>query len=443
MKMLGSRHSKFIETELDTEFSDFTQCQPGNRPIKTEPESDYSYDIIFQTEKRPMTQKLESIFHPKLPNLCMTPSNKLLHYGSTPRTSTPYSAEQVALEKERLQIEKERLELERRRMDIEKKRSDVFHGIMAAHIFPSLADVLTESLGIDDSFGPLDLSLGNMETNVTNFGRSLEENDFLNQSALVETTHTDTKLTDSSSIQDLSQPADLLVHYPTWAQETEAFDDNGEVGLVELVVDMEEDIKDIKPYPYTNHKSLGSTGDGSDYSSDSSDQGSDMNNNDGMIVLEKVAVKSEPLLPDESILYTCDMDNDNSDTESDSNMSSEGPHAWSKKKRPGRKKGQTSSVYHLWEFIRDLLKDPKFCPKIIKWENKPEGIFRVVQSNEVAKLWGSKKKNRSKMTYEKLSRSLRYSRKEGYFADIPKDKGYPKKLCFKFGPKSHGWEKYS
>lgn len=67
-----------------------------------------------------------------------------------------------------------------------------------------------------------------------------------------------------------------------------------------------------------------------------------------------------------------------------------------------------SSVYHLWEFIRDLLKDPKFCPKIIKWENKPEGIFRVVQSNEVAKLWGSKKKNRSKMTYEKLSRSLRY-----------------------------------
>jgi hypothetical protein len=34
-----------------------------------------------------------------------------------------------------------------------------------------------------------------------------------------------------------------------------------------------------------------------------------------------------------------------------------------------------------------------------------------------------------------------YSRKEGYFEDVPKDGGYPKKLCFKFGPKSHGWKK--
>ena len=34
----------------------------------------------------------------------------------------------------------------------------------------------------------------------------------------------------------------------------------------------------------------------------------------------------------------------------------------------------------------------------------------------------------------------RYSRKEGYFDALPKDKGYPKKLCFKFGPKSHGWK---
>ena len=34
---------------------------------------------------------------------------------------------------------------------------------------------------------------------------------------------------------------------------------------------------------------------------------------------------------------------------------------------------------------------------------------------------------------------FRYSRKEGYFDDIPKDKGYPKKLCFKFGKKAYGW----
>lgn len=109
------------------------------------------------------------------------------------------------------------------------------------------------------------------------------------------------------------------------------------------------------------------------------------------------------------------------------------------RKRPGRKKGQVSKVYHLWEFIRDMLADPRYCPNVIKWENEEEGIFRVIQSETVAALWGAKKNNRTKMTYEKMSRSIRYSRKEGYFADIPKNRGYPKKLCFKFGGKAHGW----
>lgn len=66
-------------------------------------------------------------------------------------------------------------------------------------------------------------------------------------------------------------------------------------------------------------------------------------------------------------------------------------------------------MYHLWEFIRDLLHDDRYCPRIIKWESEDEGIFRVVKSDEVAKHWGSKKNNRSKMTYEKLSRSLRWA----------------------------------
>ncbi|XP_070198757.1 ETS-related transcription factor Elf-5-like [Littorina saxatilis] len=107
------------------------------------------------------------------------------------------------------------------------------------------------------------------------------------------------------------------------------------------------------------------------------------------------------------------------------------------RKKPGRKKGQVSKVLHLWEFIRDLLNDPNTSPSLITWENEEEGVFRVMQSSEVARLWGEKKKNKRTMTYEKLSRSLRYSRKEGYFDSLPKDRGYPKKLCFKFGPKSH------
>lgn len=253
-----------------------------------------------------------------------------------------------------------------------------------------------------------------------------------------------------SSIYELSQPSDLLVHFPMWSvsQPLVNCDGTNELGQVQYEVEVPTD-GSLTSYPH----SPGSTGDHSDYSSDSS--GADLNHRQGMIALQRmghshrdpalseIEVKSEPNtgLPDPSILpskYYEDEDDVMSETDSDEHSSSS-----EKKKRPGRKKGQTSSVYHLWEFIRDLLHDERYCPRIIKWESEEEGIFRVVKSDEVAKQWGSKKNNRSKMTYEKLSRSLRYSRKEGYFADIPKDRGLPKKLCFKFGPKAHGWHKNS
>ncbi|XP_061182783.1 protein C-ets-2-like isoform X2 [Saccostrea echinata] len=315
--------------------------------------------------------------------------------------------------------------------------ADVFNGIMAAHIFPSLADVLTESLSADD-FGPLDLSLNSM-TGTASDARGLDESDFLNPTALSE----------ESSIYELSQPQDLLVHFPMWSvsQPLVNIDDSSELGRVQYEVEVPAD-GSLTSYPH----SPGSTGDNSDYSSDSSGEANHPRGS-GMIALQRVnlpnrdpalsevEIKKEPNmgLPDPSILpskYYDDEDEVMSETDSDGHSSSS-----EKKKRPGRKKGQTSSVYHLWEFIRDLLHDDKYCPRIIKWESEAEGIFRVVKSDEVAKQWGSKKNNRSKMTYEKLSRSLRYSRKEGYFADIPKDRGLPKKLCFKFGPKAHGWRK--
>ncbi|XP_064635308.1 ETS-related transcription factor Elf-1-like isoform X2 [Lineus longissimus] len=89
----------------------------------------------------------------------------------------------------------------------------------------------------------------------------------------------------------------------------------------------------------------------------------------------------------------------------------------------------------LWEFIAGLLKNSHCNPRIIKWEDKANGIFRIVQSQTVANMWGGKKNNDG-MTYEKLSRALRFSRTAGYFADVPKDGRYPKKLCFKFGDRA-------
>ncbi|XP_069131873.1 uncharacterized protein [Argopecten irradians] len=349
------------------------------------------------------------------------------------------------------------------------RRSDIFNGILAAHIFPSLADVLTEPLEGTDDFEPLDLSLRNtMEETVSDmYPRGLAVEDFLNPNAMeIEQSALSTE--NETDIQELSSPGDLLIPLPMWSEgeEVDKYDDTCEVGLVEYEIMASVDNTEPPCYPH----SPGSVGDLSDYSSDCSvEPGLEPCTQQTMIELEKVnvcshvsdtttpKVKIEPQnLPDDSVFkpYYCSNGYDENDIkrevmdladtyeEEDSNSdSSDKSVDKQKRKRPGRKKGQTSSVYHLWEFIRDLLRNPQHCPKIIKWEDEEEGIFRVLKSTEVAKEWGSMKKNKTEMTYEKLSRSLRYSRKEGYFDDIPKDRGLPKKLCFKFGPKSHGWRR--
>lgn len=43
----------------------------------------------------------------------------------------------------------------------------------------------------------------------------------------------------------------------------------------------------------------------------------------------------------------------------------------------------------------------------MKWEDRHEGVFKFLKSEAVAQMWGQKKKN-SSMTYEKLSRAMRW-----------------------------------
>lgn len=61
---------------------------------------------------------------------------------------------------------------------------------------------------------------------------------------------------------------------------------------------------------------------------------------------------------------------------------------------------------HLWEFIYEILMNPMYNPQFLRWENQREGVFRFVQSEAVAQLWGGLKNNEN-MTYEKLSRAMR------------------------------------
>ncbi|XP_056293549.1 ETS domain-containing protein Elk-4 isoform X2 [Pseudoliparis swirei] len=59
----------------------------------------------------------------------------------------------------------------------------------------------------------------------------------------------------------------------------------------------------------------------------------------------------------------------------------------------------------LWQFLLQLLLDSD-NDQLICWTNE-EGEFKLLQAEEVARLWGARK-NKPNMNYDKLSRALRY-----------------------------------
>ncbi|XP_067902546.1 ETS homologous factor [Heterodontus francisci] len=87
---------------------------------------------------------------------------------------------------------------------------------------------------------------------------------------------------------------------------------------------------------------------------------------------------------------------------------------------------------YLWEFVRDILLSPEESNGVLKWEDRNEGIFKVVKSDSLAKLWGQRKNN-ERMTYQKLSRALRHYYKTGILEPVDG------RLMYMFGKTTHGW----
>lgn len=61
------------------------------------------------------------------------------------------------------------------------------------------------------------------------------------------------------------------------------------------------------------------------------------------------------------------------------------------------------SAITLWQFLLQLLQEPQ-NKNIICWTSN-DGEFKLLQAEEVARLWGIRK-NKPSMNYDKLSRAL-------------------------------------
>ena len=83
----------------------------------------------------------------------------------------------------------------------------------------------------------------------------------------------------------------------------------------------------------------------------------------------------------------------------------------------------------LWEFINHLLTDENYH-NYVRWEDPDGLVFRIINPNGLAQLWGQQK-NRSNMTYEKLSRALRYYYKMNIIAKV-----LGRRLTYRWGQSS-------
>lgn len=85
------------------------------------------------------------------------------------------------------------------------------------------------------------------------------------------------------------------------------------------------------------------------------------------------------------------------------------------------------------QWIVSLLRDPRHNPSVITWHCERDGVFVIRDTERYARLWGEVKHN-TKMTYEKLSRAMRYSYRNDELEMVPEQR-----LTYRFGASMADW----
>jgi len=86
------------------------------------------------------------------------------------------------------------------------------------------------------------------------------------------------------------------------------------------------------------------------------------------------------------------------------------------KSNDARSKPRYKNIIHLWEFLLELLANENFCA-IISWSRRDQNEFKLKRPKEVARRWGILRRKKG-MTYEKLSRALRFYYGQGIIQKV-------------------------